>query len=219
MHGLILARGGSKGIPRKNIKPLNGVPLLVYNVKAALASGVFDVVCVSSEDAEIRDVAQKAGATVHVRSAASASDNASSEDGIRDYLSSVHVETLTLIQCTSPLTSADDFKRGAELFKTADSLVTVVRTHRFLWTPDGKPKNYDPAHRPRRQDWDGELIENGAFYMFKVDLFKKTNSRLPGKVAVLEMSEDTLVEIDSLTDWAIVEFLAADKFRSSDVAV
>ena len=77
-HALILARGGSKGIPRKNIKPLNGVPLLVYNVKAALASGAFDAVVVSSDDDEILAVAEKAGATPHKRSAESAKDTASS---------------------------------------------------------------------------------------------------------------------------------------------
>mmetsp|Transcript_5893 Transcript_5893/g.24660 ORF Transcript_5893/g.24660 Transcript_5893/m.24660 type:complete len:141 (+) Transcript_5893:75-497(+) len=127
--------------------------------------------------------------------------------------------TLALIQCTSPLTSARDFEQGVALFERskADSLVTVVRAHRFLWSvaADGvtaTPKNYDPAARPRRQDWRGELIENGAFYLFDVATFRRTGSRLAGKIVAFEMPEETLVEIDSLTDWKIVEFLAHEKF-------
>lgn len=219
-HALILARGGSKGIPKKNIKLLNGVPLLVYNIKAALESQVFHVVVVSSDDDEILRVAEKAGAMGHLRSAESATDKASSESGIADYLSHhADCRVLALVQCTSPLTSALDLRNGWELFVSsdADSLVTVVRTHRFLWTVsikgEAQPKNYDPANRPRRQDWNGELIENGAFYFFKVDAFRSSGSRLSGKIVALEMPEETLVEIDTPVDWQIVEFLAANKFQ------
>uniref|UniRef100_A0A7S3K1A0 N-acylneuraminate cytidylyltransferase n=1 Tax=Aureoumbra lagunensis TaxID=44058 RepID=A0A7S3K1A0_9STRA len=220
-HALILARGGSKGIPKKNIKKLNGVPLLVYNVKAALVSGEFAKVVVSSDDAEILEIAKKAGAEAFERDPITAIDTASSEAGIEDYVRRTpECDFLCLIQCTSPLTDANDFKNGFALFKSknADSLVTVVRTHRFLWRVDedgqASAKNYDPVKRPRRQDWQGELIENGAFYIFKVSSFQSSGSRLSGKVVALEMSEETLVEIDSLTDWKIVEYLAAEKFQS-----
>ncbi|KAH8068890.1 cytidine monophosphate N-acetylneuraminic acid synthetase [Aureococcus anophagefferens] len=200
-HALILARGGSKGIPRKNIKPLNGVPLLVYNVKAALASGVFGRVVVSSDDDEILAVAARAGASTHARSAASAAAG-----------------------CTSPLTGAEDFAAGHARFvaQGADSLVTVVRAHRFLWkqAADGSaaPCNYDPVKRPRRQDWDGELIENGAFYFFTVAALRASGSRLSGRVVAHEMPEETLAEIDTLADWQIVEGLAADKFKDAPKA-
>ena len=148
-HALILARGGSKGIPKKNIKPLNGVPLLVYNVKAALASGVFGAVVVSSDDEEILKVARKAGALGHARSAASASDTASSEAGIFDYLDAhPECEVCCLVQCTSPLTGEEDFREAYSKFVAAkaDSLVTAVRTHRFphpLTQPD--PTNSRPG--------------------------------------------------------------------------
>ena len=221
-HALILARGGSKGIPRKNIKPLNGVPLLVYNVKAALASAVFGRVVVSSDDDEILAVAVKAGAVPHRRSAASAADAASSEAGIFDYVDA-HPECLEccLVQCTSPLTDANDFVAGYARFAAAkaDSLVTVVRAHRFLWSQgaDGTaaPRNYDPVRRPRRQDWDGELIENGAFYLFTTAALRASGSRLSGKIVAHEMAEETLAEIDTLTDWQIVEGLAAAKFKDA----
>mmetsp|Transcript_11698 Transcript_11698/g.38489 ORF Transcript_11698/g.38489 Transcript_11698/m.38489 type:complete len:240 (-) Transcript_11698:101-820(-) len=218
-HALMLARGGSKGIPKKNIKPLNGVPLLVYNVKAALASEVFEKVVVSSDDGEILAIAAKAGAVPFRRDPATATDAASSEAGILDYVSKTEeCEALCLIQCTSPLTSSSDFRNAWTHFVSGnyDSLVTVVRSHRFLWelkNGTAQPKNYDPAQRPRRQDWRGELVENGAFYIFKVPSFRATNSRLHGTIAAFEMNEATLVEIDSITDWNIVEFLAKDKFH------
>ena len=217
-HALILARGGSKGIPRKNIKPMNGVPLLVYNVKAALASGAFEKVVVSSDDDEILEIAVKAGAVAHKRSAESAKDTASSESGLFDYVDTVpELVSCALVQCTSPLTTADDFRNGVMKFHQtgADSLVTVVRAHRFLWSvKDGlaTPQNYDPVKRPRRQDWNGELIENGAFYVFKTQALRDSGSRLSGKIAAFEMSEDTLAEIDTPTDWAIIEGLVAAKF-------
>jgi CMP-N-acetylneuraminic acid synthetase len=217
-HALILARGGSKGIPRKNIKPMNGVPLLVYNVKAALASGAFEKVVVSSDDDEILEIAVKAGAVPHKRSAESAKDTASSESGLFDYCDTVpELVSCALVQCTSPLTTADDFRNGVMKFHQtgADSLVTVVRAHRFLWSiKDGQavPQNYDPVKRPRRQDWNGELIENGAFYVFKTQALRDSGSRLSGKIAAFEMSEDTLAEIDTPTDWAIIEGLVAAKF-------
>ena len=224
-HALILARGGSKGIPRKNIKPLNGVPLLVYNVKAALASGVFGRVVVSSDDDEILAVAARAGASTHARSAASAADAASSEAGVFDYVDATpSCAVCCLVQCTSPLTGAEDFAAGHARFvaQGADSLVTVVRAHRFLWkqAADGSaaPRNYDPVKRPRRQDWDGELIENGAFYFFTVAALRASGSRLSGRVVAHEMPEETLAEIDTLTDWQIVEGLAADKFKDAPKA-
>ena len=137
------------------------------------------------------------------------------------------------MQCTSPLTSAADFRDGVAAFSRtgADSLVTVVRTHRFLWKlgADGAaaPQNYDPVKRPRLQDWAGELIENGAFYVFrpraetdrpaevstglrlphaarltaaqvfKTAALRASGSRLSGKIVAHEMPEETLAEIDS----------------------
>ena len=195
---------------------------VLTQVKAALASGIFDAVVVSSENAEIRAVAEKAGAVAFERDPATASDTASSEAGVLDYIDRTpRCETLALVQCTSPLTSAEDFANGWALFVKAgaDSLVTVVRAHKFLWRVDAEtgcatPQNYEPKKRPRRQEWDGEMIENGAFYFFKVAVFRANgNSRLAGKMVAHEMPEETLVEIDSLTDWKIVELLAADKFK------
>ncbi|CAD7926070.1 unnamed protein product [Amoebophrya sp. A120] len=270
---LILARGGSKGIPRKNIKPLAGQPLLSYTVTAARKSGVFKRVVVSTDDDEIAAVASSYGAEVFQRSAETASDKASSESAVAEFLlanfpklvsssrsctssaavdknentianngtagdllsTSAEVEEpdhaqvcsngnvmCCLIQATSPLTTAEDFRQSLQLMRKAqaDSLVTVVRYHRFFWKlVDAEnqlavPMNYDPARRPRRQDWDGERMENGAFYFFGVARFLQEGAKTGRynrccgeKTCVYEMAEDTAAEIDSLTDWDIIEKL------------
>src|SRR5690606_40255783 len=95
-----------------------------------------------------------------------------------------------------------------------DSALTVVRTHRFIWNEDGSPANYDYLNRPRRQDFNGLLIENGAVYVAKADVLKQNRNRLGGKIAVVEMPEETLMEIDSMSDWGIVENLLIDRLRA-----
>merc|ERR1711948_121959 len=97
----------------------------------------------------------------------------------------------------------------------ADSLVTAVRAHRFLWSVDpatgeATAKNYVPEKRPRRQDWDGELIENGAFYYTTKALFDSSQCRLGGKMVLYEMPEHTLTELDSMIDWEIMKGLCLE---------
>jgi len=123
-------------------------------------------------------------------------------------------DILCLIQATSPLIVPQDFRDGLRKMASAkaDSLVTAVRAHRFLWAVDessgtASAKNYDPLNRPRRQDWDGELIENGAFYMTKKAVLEKESCRLGGRIALHEMAEHTLTELDSSVDWQIVSHM------------
>ena len=118
-----------------------------------------------------------------------------------------------MLQATSPLTTAQDINTSLLKMQsnTVDSLVSVVRTHCFIWGEDGKPQNYDIYDRPRRQDFKGLLIENGAIYCTTVNAIKTSKNRISGKIDLVEMQEDTLVEIDSLTDWAIIEQLLLTK--------
>jgi N-acylneuraminate cytidylyltransferase len=88
-----------------------------------------------------------------------------------------------------------------------DAALTVVKTHRFTWNPDGTPQNYDVYNRPRRQDFEGLLIENGAVYCTTQEAFLKTKNRVSGNIALVEMAEETLMEIDDSSDWDIVENL------------
>jgi N-acetylneuraminate synthase len=130
-----------------------------------------------------------------------------------DFAKNVDYDVLSLIQATSPLTQPDHFEGAFQKFQEAeaDSLVTVVRSHRFLWreNEDGiaVASNYDPMARPLRQDWDGELFENGAFYFTRKALLEESQNRLGGKMVAYEMPEYTYVELDSHHDWHVVEGL------------
>lgn len=205
---LVPLRGGSKSIPRKNIKPLAGRPLCDWAIRSACDSGVFDEVWVSSDDEEILEYARRAGVQAHRRSEASATDQASSESVMQDF-ADAHPEfdVICLIQATSPLTLPEHFQQAVALFKReqADALVTVSRKHVFIWSEDGNAVNYDPVQRPRRQDWAGELFENGAFYLTRKETFESEQCRLGGKIAVYEMPAHCAVEIDETEDWIIME--------------
>jgi len=215
---VIPARGGSVSVPLKNIKELGGRPLLDWCVRSALDSGCFAEVWVSTDHDGIAAVAEKSGARVHRRAAETATNTASTESALVDFVNAhPEYEILCLIQATSPLLTPEHFKEGFQMFEKvgADSLVTAVRAHRFLWevdaeTGEAKAKNYQPQKRPRRQDWNGELVENGAFYLTTKAQFDVTQCRLGGKMALYEMPEHTFVEIDSPTDWQILEGLAKE---------
>mmetsp|Transcript_71087 Transcript_71087/g.141246 ORF Transcript_71087/g.141246 Transcript_71087/m.141246 type:complete len:241 (+) Transcript_71087:72-794(+) len=212
---LIPARGGSVSIPLKNIKELDGRPLIDWTIQAALASGCFKDVYVSTDHEGIAAVAERSGARVHWRDPETATSTASTELAMVDFAKKQpDFDVLCLVQATSPLTTPQHFQEAVAQFNkfSADSLVTAVRAHRFMWcvdpvTGEAKAKNYNPESRPRRQDWDGELIENGAFYLTSKSLFDRTSCRLGGKMVLYEMPEHTLTELDSSVDWEIMEGL------------
>jgi N-acylneuraminate cytidylyltransferase len=211
---IIPARGGSQSIPLKNIKELAGRPLIDWCIKAARDSGIFSEIYVSTDHDKIAEVAEACGAKVHRRSVESATNTASTELAMTDFTKAhPDYDILCLIQATSPLVTPEHFQEAMKTFTKvgADSLVTAVRAHRFLWKvkDDGEAEaiNYTPAKRPRRQDWNGELIENGAFYFTTNKLFEETQCRLGGKIALYEMPEHTLCELDSMVDWEITKGL------------
>ena len=219
---MIPARGGSVSIPKKNIKPLAGRPLIDWVIKPAIHSGCFAEVWVSTDDvsealepqvpasadrllthtpaplpqAQIAQIAEQCGAKVHWRAPETATSTASTESAILDFVGAhPDYDILCLIQATSPFIAPDDFIQGLELLQTtgSDSLVTAVRAHRFMWSVDPKTmaataKNYEPLKRPRRQDWDGELIENGAFYLTRKAVLQKHGCRLGGKMVLLTLT-------------------------------
>ena len=215
---VIPARGGSVSIPKKNIKPPLGRPLIDWVIQPALASGIFSAVYVSTDDAAIAEEARKSGALVHNRAAHTATSTASTESAIKDFVDAhPDFDYVCLIQATSPLITPEDFTAAMKLMQDekADSLVTAVRQHRFLWSVDpatkqATAKNYEPVRRPRRQDWDGELIENGAFYFFTKGTWEKYGCRLGGKMVLYEMEEHTFTELDSQVDWKVVSHMVAD---------
>lgn len=210
---LIPLRGGSKGIPRKNIRPLCGFPLCAWSI-SELVEDLFPFdVWASTDDEEIAACAAKWGAEIHHRSAGASSDTASTESVIEEFASTdafARSDILVLVQATSPLIDAKDVLAAVNLIADGsyDSVVNVARSHRFRWAPRGDgvrfDPSYDPAARPRRQDWSGDLIETGAFYALRSDKFFEWRSRLGGRIGVVESSEALLHEIDTQLDWEAV---------------
>ncbi|XP_043093470.1 N-acylneuraminate cytidylyltransferase A [Puntigrus tetrazona] len=211
---LILARGGSKGIPLKNIKVLAGVPLIGWVIRAALDSAVFDSVWVSTDHDEIERVARAWGAQVHRRSAKVSQDASSSLDTIQEFSSeNPGVGVICNIQATSPCLHPSDLKNAVDCItkEGCDSVFSVVRRHHFRWKEVKnkgcqctKPLNLNPACRPRRQDWKGELCENGSFYFATKKLIKQGLLQ-GGKMKYYEMKPEHSVDIDIDLDWPVAE--------------
>jgi N-acylneuraminate cytidylyltransferase len=209
---LLPLRGGSKSIPGKNLRTIAGRPLYAWSLEAAVASGCFDAIYVASDSAAIRDDARlRFGAHVTVidRSPENATDTASSEAVMLELAAQVQSDVLCLIQATSPLTRARDFRAARDRFEREglDSLLTGVNVKRFFWTHDGRPLNYDPARRPRRQEFAGTVMENGAFYFTRTSLLMQTHVRLGGRIGVHVMEDECAAELDEPADWPMVEQL------------
>lgn len=212
----IPVRGGSKSIPKKNIKLLAGRPLLHFTLSAAVSTPEIDEVYVSSDSEEILASARAFGhrkvKCVH-RPAEFATDTASTESAMLDFAKDVSFERIVLIQATSPLTQATDLEGALKLLEEmgADSLLSGTHEFRFRWErqSDGfaVPKNYDPQKRPRRQDWQGELVENGAFYITSREALLRTGCRISGKTVFWPMPSSTAFEIDTPDDWVVLEAL------------
>ncbi|KAM4035649.1 N-acylneuraminate cytidylyltransferase [Anomaloglossus baeobatrachus] len=210
---LVLARGGSKGIPLKNIKKLAGKPLIGWVLRAALDSGAFDSVWVSTDNDEIEKVAQDFGARVHRRSAEVSKDTSTSLETIQEFLQQhPEVDVVGNIQATSPCLHPSDLIRVVDMIRTQgyDSVFSVVRHHLFRWrevkTPGEAtiPENLNPEHRPRRQDWRGELYENGSFYFATKELIVRGLLQ-GGRMAYYEMKPEHSIDIDIDLDWPIAE--------------
>ncbi len=215
---LMPLRGGSKSIPHKNIRRLAGRPLFAWSLEQALLSECFDELFVASDAEEIRRcVTAEFGDRVNVidRAPDNCTDQASTESVMLEFRERVPVDVLCLIQATSPLTRAADFRLAKEKFLSGklDSLLTAAEFRRFLWSRAGAPLNYDPAKRPRRQEFDGALVENGAFYFTRDGILKQHHNRLGGRIGIHIMAPDTLAEIDEPEDWIVVEQLLRHRSR------
>jgi CMP-N,N'-diacetyllegionaminic acid synthase len=217
---VIPARGGSKGIPRKNIRPLAGRPLLVHSIEAALEAPAVDRVVVSTDDREIASVAEHHGAEVVWRPAEISGDAASSESALLHALDSAQdreghdPDLVVFLQATSPLRRPGDVQRAIDLLRSenADSLFSAFRPSGFLWrvaNGDLSPVNYDPANRPRRQELTEEIvIENGSIYVFKPWVLRQTGSRLGGRIVAYMMGALHSFELDEPDDWDLLERLS-----------
>lgn len=205
-------RGGSRSIPGKNIRLLAGRPLFAWALGAALDSDCFDEVWVGTDAEPICSAVEQCfpgRVRLFRRGPATCTDEASTESALLEFAAATGFDVLCTIQATSPLTRPDDFRAACHRFReqNADSLLTATRVQRFYWTHDGRALNYDPRNRPRRQDFRGSLMENGAFYLTRRTVLEADQCRLGGRIAIHEMSTESTVEIDEPADWPIVERL------------
>ncbi len=211
----IPVRGGSKSIPLKNIKPFCGKPLVCWTIEALEGCPQVDRIVVATDSPEIESVVLSGSygkVRLYRRSAENATDTSSTESVMLEYLSSSDADTddvFMLVQATSPMTRTEDISGGMDLFLSGkyDSVLSCVRSYRFFWNNDGTSANYDYRCRPRRQDFSGNLMENGAFYINTVKGVLESGNRLSGRIGIYEMPEFTSFEIDEPDDWVVMETL------------
>ena len=208
---LIPLRGGSKSIPNKNIKEFCGRPLCSWVLESAMNSELIDEVYVSTDSVEIKEVVQAIDIRIEVldRPLKYATDESSTESVIHHFMEQVTFDRLVTIQATSPLLREHHLDGGLRQFEQQDldSMLSGVRSKRFYWKDDGTPINYDPLNRPRRQDFKGTFVENGAFYITSRGILNRYRCRLGGRIGIYEMPEDTAMELDELRDWEQVSCL------------
>ncbi len=211
----IPVRGGSKSIPLKNIKILAGMPLVYWTANAANEAICIDKVIIATDSEKIKETVKELNLSkveIFDRDKQNAQDTSSTESVMLEYIRYANLnpeDCFFLIQATSPLLKAKHIDAMYQKFisEEADSALSCVRNKRFFWSEDGKSLNYDYKSRPRRQDFNGCMMENGACYINSVKNILKDKNRLSGKISVYEMPEYTAVEIDESDDFLLVEKL------------
>lgn len=217
----IPVRGGSKSIPLKNIKEIFGKPLVYWTAKASNDAKCIDKVIIATDSEEIKTVVKSFNLPkieIYERSAENAQDTSSTESVMLEYIENTNLnskDNFFLIQATSPLLKSRHIDEMYEKFisEQADSAFSCVLTKRFFWTKNGEPVNYDYKSRPRRQDFEGYMLENGACYINSVENIIKDKNRISGKKCLYEMPEYTSYEIDEPDDFIIIEKLLEQHYN------
>lgn len=220
---MIPARGGSKSVPLKNIKEIAGQPLIYWSIDAAVNSTHIDKVYVSTDSEEIKrvvyayDKPNKEKLVVINRSKESATDTASTEDVMLDFTERILYDNMVFIQCTNPLITTQDIDGAIAIHPNFDSVLSTVVQKRFYWKlqPDHTITEigHDIRKRPRRQDWDGVLAENGSIYIISRENLLKGRCRLYGRIGTYIMNDESYFEIDEPMDWIVIETIL--KWRNS----
>ncbi len=212
---IIPARGGSKRIPRKNVKPFLGKPMLVYSIEAAQKTGLFEEIMVSTDDEEIAKVAMHYGANVpFMRSSETASDYATTADVLKEVIAKYDelgctFDNFCCFYATAPLVQSKDVVSAFERLQKSDftCVYPVVQFSYPIWrcldlADDGTMTRHWPEYEnSRSQDLPKEYHDTGTFYWYK------TKEWLAGdiKIGGIEVSETTIQDIDTETDWKLAE--------------
>ena len=204
---VIPARGGSKGIPLKNIVELGGKPLISYTIEASKQSNV-DETWVSTDSSEIASVVSEYGVKVIERPEDISTDTSQSEEALLHAARDSEFDVLVFIQPTSPLIKSEDINKGLEMMDKYDSVFSVTKEHWIpRWTMDVKPFEWEINNRPMRQDKPETYIENGAFYITKRKNLLESKLRYSGKIGVVEMPLSRSFQIDTIEDLELMEKL------------
>lgn len=220
---IIPARGGSKGIPKKNIINLAGRPLIAWSIEQAKSSQLVDIVFVSTDDDEIAEVSCEYGAEVVKRPAQLAADTSSSEDVLLhaiDFIEcekKIKIDIVVFLQATSPVREKDDIDNAIRQYLSAkaDSLFSCTRIEdHFIWEEregDYFSTNYDYRRRRLRQDIKPQYLENGSIYVFRPELIRRELNRLGGKITIYETAFWKSFQIDDWDDLEICEYYIRKK--------
>lgn len=214
----IPVRGGSKSIPLKNIKLLNGKPLVYWTAFAAENAKCIDKLIIATDSDKIKSTVLNFGFNkleVYDREPENAADTSSTESVMLEYINKSNLndnDLFFLIQATSPMLKSEhiDGMYNDFINNDSDSMFTGVLEKQFHWGVNNngiKPVNYDYRNRPRRQDFEGLIAENGACYINSVKNIKHDKCRLSGKITAYQLPSYTAYEIDEPVDWIIVEEL------------
>jgi N-acylneuraminate cytidylyltransferase len=219
---IIPVRGGSKGIPRKNLKTVNGISLVERSLRVALKSKV-DQIIVSTDDKEISDVASKYGATLHERSSENSGDDASTESVILEVVEKYQINwpsdsAVGFIQATSPFVSTETINECFDLAEKGYSSFSAKSFHGFIWEKLDKwvPVQHPPEFRPRRQDLNEKVVETGAVYCFPLKQFKEKKYRFCSEPKPVMVNPITGIEIDDISELELANLLAT-QFELIDI--
>ncbi|UAA39542.1 acylneuraminate cytidylyltransferase family protein [Paraneptunicella aestuarii] len=229
---IIPARGGSKGIPGKNIKSLAGKPLICWSIQQALESKLINRgVYVSSDSQDILTVAEQAGATAIKRPDELSSDSASSESALVHAIDTIRaqsdIDLIVFLQCTSPIRKRDDIDNAITTLQQqqADSLLSVLTIKDyFVWQAGSNEQsassvNFDYQNRKRRQDLPTQYLENGSIYVFKPEILEQYNNRLGGKIALYPMEKYCSQQIDDEAEFMLCDAILRGLSEESGVAL
>jgi len=208
IEAVILARGGSKGIPKKNIIDLNGKPLISYTIEAAKNSNV-DSFWVSTDCPEIAEVSLEYGAGIVERPKDISGDHSKSDEALLHFAEEHQdFDILVFIQPTSPLLTAQDINIGIDMMIGYDSVFSAYREHWIpRWNLDDTPDYWDLNNRPMRQDKKEKWVENGAFYITTRNQLLSSKLRYSGKIGIAEMPMSRSFQVDTIEDLEFIRKL------------